>query len=407
MRRVVVTGGGAVSPLGCDWPVIEASLRAGRSGIIPCPLWEEYPDLRSRAAGVVSLPELPASFDRKKIRGMSRAALLAVYAADLALANAELTGHPVITGGETGVACGSCLGGPEALIELAAACTRRQFRGLPATTFIKVMSHSCAANIGLFFGLTGRIIPTCSACTSGSQGIGFAWESIRAGAQTVMLAGGAEELCLGITALFDTMLATSARSAATPRPFDAGRDGLVTAEGAAVLVLEELEHALARKAPIVAELVGFGTNSDGAHLTDPQPETMSRAMRLSLASAGLRPEQIGFVHCHATGTERGDIAESRATAAVFGSTTPVGALKSYLGHTLGAAGALESWLTINMMNSGWFAPVLNLEAPDTRCAPLAWITGAGLEIEPTHVMVNNFAFGGVNTSLIFKRWAGR
>jgi 3-oxoacyl-[acyl-carrier-protein] synthase II len=279
--------------------------------------------------------------------------------------------------------------------------------GINATTYLKMMSHTAPVNIGVFFGLTGRVITTSSACTSGSQGVGSAYEAIRTGKQVAMIAGGAEQLDATAAAVFDTLFATSVRNDApetTPRPFDANRDGLVLGEGACTLILEELEHARARGADILAEVVGYGTNSDGQHVTQPSAETMAQAMRLALEDAELAPEDIGYVNAHGTATDHGDIAETAATAQVFGARMPISSLKSYVGHTLGACGAYEAWITIEMMREGWFAPTLNLESRDPRCAELDYITGEGRELQTDYVMSNNFAFGGINTSLIFKRW---
>jgi 3-oxoacyl-[acyl-carrier-protein] synthase II len=269
-----------------------------------------------------------------------------------------------------------------------------------------MMGHTTPVNIGVFFGLKGRVITTSSACTSGSQGVGYAFEAIRAGAQDIMLAGGAEELCPTEAAVFDTLYATSTRNDqpdSSPRPFDRDRDGLVIGEGACTLVLERRDHALARGAKIYAEIVGFDTNADGAHVTQPSPETMQRVLEMALANAGLSPDAIGYVSAHGTATDRGDLAESHATYNVFGENMPISSLKSYMGHTLGACGALESWLASEMMNSGWFAPTLNLDNVDPECATLDYIRGAGRDLDVEYVMNNNFAFGGINTSLIFRR----
>ena len=221
-----------------------------------------------------------------------------------------------------------------------------------------------------------------------------------------MIAGGAEEFCATEAAVFDTLYATSTHNDSpelNPRPFDRDRDGLVIGEGACTLILERREHALNRGARIYAEIIGFGTNSDGAHVTQPSPDTMIEAIKLSLADAGLVPEDIGYICAHGTATDRGDIAESQATHGIFGNKTPISSLKSYMGHTLGACGALESWLAIEMMNNGWFAPTINLDNVDPRCAPLDYIRGSGRDLDVGYVMNNNFAFGGINTSLIFAR----
>jgi 3-oxoacyl-[acyl-carrier-protein] synthase II len=278
--------------------------------------------------------------------------------------------------------------------------------GITATTYIRMMGHTAPVNIGVFFGLKGRVYTTSSACTSGSQGIGYAFEAVRSGAQDLMVAGGAEELCPTEAAVFDTLYATSTSNdhpETAPRPFDRDRDGLVIGEGACTLILERRDHALARGAKIYAEIVGFETNSDGAHVTQPSSDMMQRVMQLALDSADLDAGAIGYVSAHGTATQRGDIAESHATRNVFGEHVPISSLKSYMGHTLGACGALESWLAIEMMNNGWFAPTINLENVDPECAELDYIVGDGRELDVEYVVNNNFAFGGINTSLIFRR----
>jgi 3-oxoacyl-[acyl-carrier-protein] synthase II len=222
-----------------------------------------------------------------------------------------------------------------------------------------------------------------------------------------MLAGGAEELDPTQAAVFDTLFATSTkndRPAETPSPFDRDRDGLVLGEGACTFVLEELEHAQARGATIIAELVGFGTNSDGTHVTQPSSQTMGLAMQLALEDAGLPPQAIGYVNAHGTATAAGDVAESQATSRVFGPKMLLSSLKSYMGHTLGACGALEAWMTIEMMREGWAAPTVNLNNVDPKCGELDYVVGEGRALATEYVMTNNFAFGGINTSLIFKRW---
>lgn len=336
---------------------------------------------------------------------MSRAGVMAVRASEMALIDAGLHGDACLTSGDVGVSYGSCLAGSDMLLDIASRCLKRDARGMQASSFTQAMNHSCAANISIFFGLRGRVIPTSSACTSASQGIGYATEAIRNGAQTVMVAGGAEELSIALLFLFDSMYATSACKGETliaPRPFDVQRDGLVIAEGACSLILEELSFAEARGARIYAEIIGFGTNSDGMHITTPSSETMRDSIRLSLRNARLLPEDIGFVHAHATGTVLGDSAEGAALEPLFGDRVPVGALKSYFGHTLGACGALEAAMTIRMMREGGFLPVRNLDEVAPECSRLDIIKG-GVRIKSCeHVMSNNFAFGGVNTSLIFR-----
>ena len=405
-HRVVITGVGAYSPVGNDWPTIEASLRALRSGVCHMPEWEEYDGLDTKLGAPVTDFEPPASFTRKKTRSMGRVAMLATAASEHALEDAGLLGDSILHSGRVGVAYGSSTGSTQAITDFANMLLSKSLDGITATTYIRMMGHTTPVNIGVFFGLKGRIITTSSACTSGSQGIGYAFEAIRSGSQDIMVAGGAEELCPTEAAVFDTLYATSTMNdqpGRSPRPFDVDRDGLVIGEGACTLILENRDHALARGAKIHAEIVGFDTNADGAHVTQPSSDMMQRVMEMALADAGLEPAAIGYVSAHGTATERGDIAESHATRRVVGSRVPVSSLKSYMGHTLGACGALETWLAVEMMNSGWFAPTINLDTVDPDCAELDYIQGAGREIDTEYVMNNNFAFGGINTSLIMRR----
>jgi 3-oxoacyl-[acyl-carrier-protein] synthase II len=407
VKRVVVTGIGMLSPLGATFDATWEALLAKTSGVRPMPEWTDIKGVRAAVAAPAAPFELPDHYTRKRLRSMSRAGVMAVRATELALENAGLLNDPIVRSGRSGVAYGSCLSGSDTLLGIAQHCLSRDAQGMQASAFTQAMSHSCAANISIFFGLHGRVIPTNSACTSASQGIGYAAETIRSGAQTVMLAGGAEELSVPLLLLFDSMYATSQCKDGvehSPRPFDVARDGLVVAEGACTFVLEEREFAQARGARIYAEVVGFGTNSDGEHITAPTPETMREAVTLSLADAGLTPGDIGFVHAHATGTVLGDVAEATALAPIFGDGTPIGALKSYFGHTLGACGSLEAALSIRMMREELFVPVRNLEAAAPECAMLDIIRATPRALSTEFVMSNNFAFGGVNTSLIFKRW---
>lgn len=406
-RRVVVTGMNGVTSLGSDWASIEANIRAGRNGIRTMHDWAGIEGLLTHLAGPIPDFSKPAHYTRKQTRSMGRVAVMATRSAEVALTEAGLLNNPCITDGRMGVAYGSCNGSTDATINFAKMYTDQSTRSMTATTYVEMMSHTCAVNIGLFFGLKGRIIPTASACTSGSQGVGYAYEAIKFGQQALMAAGGAEELCAADSAVFDTLFAASLKNDTpelTPRPFDAGRDGLVIGEGAGTLILEDLEHAQARGAKILAEVVGYGTNSDGAHITQPTAATMQAVMELALQDAGLSPDAIGYVNAHGTATEFGDIAETTATNAVFGPRMPISSLKSYFGHTLGACGALEAWLSIEMMNRDWYAPTLNLDNIDPRCGDLDYITGQGRILHNEYVMSNNFAFGGINTSLIFKRW---
>jgi 3-oxoacyl-[acyl-carrier-protein] synthase II len=393
--------------LGQDWEQIKASLLAKHNCVIQMDEWDRYPGLNTRLAAPVTEFVLPKHYSRKKIRSMGRVSMMATRASELALEDAGLLNDPIINSGQVGVAYGSSTGSTDPIMGFGDMLKTGDMSGLTATSYIRMMAHTTAVNIGVFFGLQGRVHTTSSACTSASQGIGYAYEAIKYGMQTIMLAGGAEELCPTEAVVFDTLFATSTKNdtpAQTPRPFDSQRDGLVIGEGACTLILEELEHAQARGAKIYAELVGFGTNSDGQHVTQPNAKTMEVAIRLALKDAALTPQDIGYISAHGTATDRGDIAETAATHAVFGTNTPISSLKSYTGHTLGACGSLEAWTSIEMMNEGWFAPTLNLTNIDPQCAPLDYIKDDIRLIDTDYVMSNNFAFGGINTSLIFKRW---
>jgi 3-oxoacyl-[acyl-carrier-protein] synthase II len=408
MHRVVVTGVGAYSPIGSTWPEVEKTLRSLTNRIRCIEAWYAYDGLHTRLGAPVVDFEMPEHFTRKQTRSMGRVSKMATAASENALIDAGLLGDPMLQSGRVGVAYGSSSGSTDAISDFAGMLINKSLDGITATTYIRMMGHTAAVNIGVFFGLKGRIYTTGVACASGSQGIGYAYEAIRNGQQDIMLAGGAEELCPTQAAVFDTLYATSTRNDApetTPRPFDRDRDGLVIGEGACTLILERRDHALARGAKIYAEIVGFESNSDGEHVTQPSAPTIQRVMELALDNAKLSPGAIGYVSAHGTATQRGDIAETHATLAVFGNEIPISSLKSYTGHTLGACGALETWLAIEMMNHGWFMPTINLENVDPECAPLDYIVGSGRDLDVEYVMNNNLAFGGINTSLVLKRHA--
>lgn len=405
--RVVVTGGGAISSLGSDWHSIKNSLISLKNRVRYMPEWDIYPELRTRLASPVDDFTLPSHYRKKQTRSMGRVAQMAVRATELALEAADLSGHPVINSGKTGIAYGSATGSSAAAVEFFSLLEHQSMERINPTTYLRMMSHTAAVNLEVFFGTTGRIYTTNSACTAGSQGIGYAYEAIRCGAQTVMLAGGAEELCPTQAAVFDTILAACVNNdnpERVPAPFDVKRDGLVLGEGACTLILENLDHAVARNATILAEVIGFGTNSDGAHLIRPQIETMKKVMQLAISDAGISSDDIGYVSAHATATEHGDIAEGQATLQILGPQTPVSSLKSYIGHSLGACGAIEAWTTIMMMNEGWFAPTLNLQSVDPACGELDFIRNDVRHLHTDVVMSNNFAFGGINSSLLFRRF---
>ena len=401
-----MTGVGGISPLGRNWPDIQARLASYRNAVRYMPEWDRYPDLNTRLGAPVTDFETPAHWTRKQLRSLGRVSRLCVAAAEDALSDAGLLDDPSIRDGRMGVACGSSTGSTADVSDMAKLLIDGVSPGFNANTYVRMMPHTTAANIAIFFGLTGRVIPTSCACASGSQGIGYAYESIKYGMIDMMLAGGGEELCPSEAYVFDSLYATSLkndRPEASPSPYDSGRDGLVIGEGAGILVLESLEHARARGARIYAEVAGYASNCDGSHVTRPEQATMHACMQAALRDAGIAPSAVGYVNGHGTATEHGDIAETLATEALFGDAMPLSSLKSYMGHTLGACGALESWFSIEMMRQQWFAPTLNLVDVDPRCGQLDYIRGEARHIDTEYVVNNNFAFGGLNTSLVFRR----
>ncbi|QTD63433.1 beta-ketoacyl-ACP synthase [Acinetobacter towneri] len=404
MKRVVVTGMSGITSLGETAEQIFEQFAQGKSGIRYMPDWEIYPDLRSKLAGPVESFTVPKHFNRKVTRGMGRVALMSAVCAEKALEDAGLLHADILKSGDTGVAFGSSAGSVDAVREFGTMLIEHNMSQLNATTYIRMMSHTSAVNMTVYFGLKGLTLPTSSACTSGSMAIGQAYEAIKYGKQTVMIAGGAEELSAAGSAVFDVLLATSVQNdhpEKTPRPFDANRDGLVVGEGAGCLILEEYEHAQARGATIYAEIIGYGSNTDGQHVTRPDSEMMGRCMQLALKDAQLTAADIDYVNAHGTSTDQGDIAESQATVRILGQK-PISSLKSYFGHTLGACGAIEAWLSIEMMQRNQFVPTLNLDNIDPACAELDYICGDIRPMSAKIIMTNNFAFGGINTSLIFK-----
>lgn len=406
MRRVVITGWGLACPLGNTPESLSEALRNGRHGISYMPEWERYGQLETRVAGLVrGISE--RDFNRKKVRAMGRVGLLATYATEQAIASAGL-GAGELNHPRTGICYGSTHGSSSAQEEFCRTVFETtSFEGIQGTAYLRFMSHTCAANLAAFYGIQGRVIPTVAACSSGSLAIGMGYETIQSGKQDVMLCGGAEEIHFVHAGVFDIVFAASHKYNAapelTPRPFDRDRDGLVVAEGAGTLVLEERERAIARGAPILAEIEGYGLSCDGTHVTNPSPEGMGRSMRLALQDARISASEIDYINAHGTATDVGDVAESIATAELFGAEVPISSTKSYMGHTLGACGAIEAAICICAIREGFVPPTRNLEHLDERCAPLDYVRGGVRQLDVRRAMSNNFAFGGIDTSLIFKR----
>lgn len=406
MKRVVVTGMGLISSMGNDLETAKNRFHTYKNAVKSMNELREIRGLNTSLAAPSQNFTLPEHFTRKVLRTMGPVSVMAVYSAENAVIDARLKDSPILTSGRTGVAYGSSFGSSEAVMDFFSINQTKEVGQITSFSYLKLMPQTTAVNLSLYFKTIGRLIPSGTACTSGSLAIGYAYEAIKHGIQDVMIAGGAEEFDITQVAVFDTLYATSTKNATpelSPSPFDKSRDGLVIGSGAGTLILEEYEHAKKRGAKIYAEIVGFGSNTDGKHATQPNKDTMAKCMQLSLIDANLEPQKIGYINMHGTGTTHGDIAESVATESVFGGSVPVSSLKSYVGHTLGACGALESIWSIQMMNDGWFAPTLNLKNPDENCGKLDYIMNEGRNIGIEYVMNNNFAFGGINTSLIFKK----
>jgi 3-oxoacyl-[acyl-carrier-protein] synthase II len=400
-RRVVITGMGLLTPIGNSVPEVVSSLKTGRSGVREMPEWAKWKDLHTRVGATVS------GFDEKSIprefrRSMGRLALLAAGAVTQAVAESKLD-RETLGSGRAGISIGQTVGSPAATETFFDTMRLEGVRGLKSTTFLQLMAHSAAANLALMLGVTGRVWAPAAACASGSQAVGQGFETIRDGYQDIMLCGGAEELHVTTATTFDIVGGTSRayndRPSATPRPFDQKRDGLVVGEAAGMLVLEALDSAVRRGAPVLGEILGFATHCDGQHMSAPAREGMARTIAAALKSAGLSASDIGYVNAHATGTQLGDPVEAQATKDVLGEKVLVSSTKGHTGHTLAACGAIEAIFTLMMMRERFVAPTLNLEEVDPACAGLAHVRELQ-EQAVTRALSNNFAFGGVNTSLV-------
>jgi 3-oxoacyl-[acyl-carrier-protein] synthase II len=400
-RRVVITGMGLLSPIGNSHEQILSALRGRRSGVRTMPSWDACKGLKTRVGATVE------DLDEKVIprqyrRSMGRVALLAAAAAEQALSQARVE-REFLRSGRAGLSVGQTVGSPSATETFLDTLRTEGVRGLKSTTFLQLMSHSAAANLALMFQVTGRVWAPAAACASSTHAIGQGYEAIRDGHQELMLCGGAEELHVSTAATFDVLGGTSSAfndtPSATPRPFDRRRDGLVVGEGAGILVLEEMSFALRRGAPILAEVLGFSTLCDAEHMSAPARAGMARTMAACLESSGVRPSDVDYINAHATGTPLGDAVESQATLDVMGGAVPISSTKGFTGHTLASCGALEAGFSVLMMRHRFIAPTLNLDDLDPACEGLCHVRE--LQERPVRrVLSNNFAFGGVNTSLL-------
>ena len=406
MRRVVITGLGLNSPLGNSYDELYQNLKDEKSGVVYIPEWENIENLGTKVAGLVKNVDLKA-IPRKYRRSMGRVAQLAAVSTSEAISDSGLT-EKELSSKRCGIAFGSTMGGNETMFEYVPEVkANMSFRGQNSMAFLKMMSHTVAANLAQMFGIKGRNIPTCSACTSSAQGIGAGYESIKYGMSDIMVCGGSEEHHYLSAGVFDVMAAASTKHTNEPelssKPFDESRDGLVVSEGSGAVILEELEHALARGAKIYGEVIGYATSCDGSHITTPSKEGMKQVMETSLEDANITPSDVEYINAHATATARGDIAESHATYSLFGSNVPVSSTKGHMGHLLGGCGVVESIICLMALRESFLPKTMNFKTLDSECAEINVLDKNTLK-DVNIVMNNNFAFGGINTSLIFKKY---
>jgi len=403
-RRVVVVGAGIRSPIGNTLGELVKSLKESRSGISIMPEWQAIKGLRTRVAGLCDIKGEEESIPRQYRRSMGRVAMLAALSAVDAVKASGLS-EEEIASQACGVSYGSTEGSVRSQMDyIGNMVQNRSLEGIPPSWYLKCMSHTCAGNLSILFHTRGPFIASCPACVSGSQGIGLGYEAIKAGKADLMITGGADEVDVLSAAVFDLMMATSSnyndRPSETPRPFDEKRDGLVVAEGAATLVLEEYERAKKRGAPILGEIEGFWTNGSGVHLTNSDARSMEECLLAALKDAGRSPDEIERVNAHATGTAQGDEVEATVINKIYGPHVPTTSIKGYMGHTMGACGAIEAIATLLMMREGFIASTLNLKNPDPALPPLDHVIGESRDQRSRLAASNNFAFGGVNTSLV-------
>jgi len=406
LKRVVITGMGALSPFGRGVDTLMNALLLGESGVRILPELADIRGIRTRVAALVPGVD-PGEIPRKYRRSMSAMSVFAALATGDAIAQAGLSGEQV-HGGRLGVSIGSTIGSPrttQAFFDDFR--TDNSVERMKSGVFFHIMNHSCAANVSHMFGITGRTVAPSAACSTGALAVGYGAEMISMGKQDFMVCGGADEFHPLTAATFDIMNAASTRfnesPGRTPRPFDRDRDGVVCAEGSGILLLESLDSALRRDAEILAEIVGFASTSDPESIANPNAANIAHCMRQALLDAGIGAAGVDYVNAHATGTELGDIAESEAIHSVFGDRVPTSSLKGNIGHAMAASGALELAASVEMMRREILLPTHNLDHVDPLCASVPHVREVTRRRVDT-VMKNNFALGGVNSSLIIRRF---
>lgn len=411
MERVVITGIGIISPLGNDVHTFWNGLVEGKSGVSPIEAFDTT-SYKTKIAGVVRDFDGEARFGRKEARRMDRFVQFAVAAADQALADSGLVMDHVDRE-RVGVYIGSGIGGIQTLMEQGKLLSERGPARVSPTLVPMMISNMAAAMVSMRFGCWGPTLSPVTACSIGNTAIGEAFRLIRHGGADVIFAGGTEAAVTEVSlASFGNATALSTRNEAyegASRPFDAGRDGFVMAEGAGVLVVESLSHALARGANILAEIVGYGASSDAYHMVATHPEGRGAylAMKAALADAQLQPHEIDVINAHATSTEAGDLSETKAIKQLFGAKAydiPVTANKSMTGHMLGAAGGAEAISLIQSLRSGIIPPTINQEQGDPEC-DLDYVPNVAREADMQIGMSNSFGFGGHNAVILLKKYS--
>jgi 3-oxoacyl-[acyl-carrier-protein] synthase II len=386
--------------------ILVESLIEGKSGITWLVDLGKIGGLRSQVGGLVQEVD-PQEIPRKYRRCMSNMSVYATLACQEAIHQAGLNDEDC-TGGQMGVVVGSTVGSTQTTQDFFNDfISLNSLEKMKSTVFFKIMNHSCAANVSQVLGITGRILSPSAACSTGCQAIGYGYEMIAFGKQEFMLCGGADEFHELTAATFDIMNAASTRfndrPHHTPRPFDRDRDGVVCSEGSGILLLESLDSARRRGAQILGEIIGFATVSDPSSIAHPDTVAIERCMRLAIKDAGVETQEIDYINAHATATEQGDIAESEAIYRLFGDDPPVSSFKGHLGHALAASGALEMVAVIGMLDQACLIPTLNLENIDTKCSKIRHVRKSEDATLKT-VVKNNFALGGVNSSLVLRRY---
>lgn len=405
MRRVAITGVGVITPLGNSVDSFIQGLEQGLNASVYIPEWEKYKGLHCLVGAPAKLED-EKLIPRQNRRSMGRLSIFSVQAAQQAITDAKLT-QEEITGGRLGCAIGSTMGSAESIAEaFEILLPSNDLSLLPSTKFFQCVSHTAALNVGQFLGITGTVMSANAACASGLVAIGAGYDLIRTGQQDIMICGGAEGLHPTVVGSFDVLFATSStfnRSPQeTPRPFDAKRDGLVCGEGAGIVILEDYDSAKRRNAKIYAEIIGFNSLGNGAHVSESNRQAIVACINETLKRAQVSPLDIDYINAHATATVQGDKEEAAAIGEIFGDTVPVSSLKGNIGHTLGASGAIELIASLIMMEKSLIYPTLNLKEPDPQCRQIMHVMRP-LSKKIDLLLKNCFAFGGINASLICKK----